>query len=126
MLLSLTVGSPSTPIPFGRFGEDFTREQLDDFVRTHLAPRVDDDTDPGTLVVNVRRGDYFDAENRAGFAFDQDAYLKVAVQRAYEQAEPEKIRVVSGQRHRLVPGTVGLDERLLGPDLLVRRVFACR
>lgn len=80
---------------FGRFGEDFSRAQLDDFVRAHLAPRVGSSQDPGTLVVNARRGDYFAAENRAGFAFDQDAYLKVAVARAFDQAQPERIRVVS-------------------------------
>lgn len=45
--------------------------------------------------MNLRRGDYFAAENRVGFVFDQDAYLKVAVPRAFESARPARIRVVS-------------------------------
>lgn len=81
---------------FGRFGEDFTRSQLDDFVNTHLASAIDRDGDPDELVVNVRRGDYFDVpENRVGFAMDQDAYLQTALRRAFDDARPQRIRVVS-------------------------------
>lgn len=81
---------------FGRFGEDFTRAQLDDFVSTRLAPAIDRTGDPDELVVNVRRGDYFDVpENRVGFAMDQDAYLRVAVGRAVAHARPQRVRVVS-------------------------------
>ncbi len=81
---------------FGRFGEDFTRYQLDDFIATCLAPSIVTTGDPDMLVVNVRRGDYFDVpENRAGFAVDQDAYLKAAVDRMFAQAHPRRILVVS-------------------------------
>lgn len=81
---------------FGRFGEDFTRAQLDGFVRSHLAPSIQTAGDPDMLVVNVRRGDYFDVpENRVGFAMDQDAYLRVAVRRVFDLGQPRRIRVVS-------------------------------
>jgi len=81
---------------FGRFGEDFGRSQLDDFVNAHLAPSIDVAADPDELVVNVRRGDYFDVpENRVGFAMDQDAYLRTAVQRVFDNGQPRRIRVVS-------------------------------
>lgn len=62
-----------------RFGVDFTRESLRAFIGECLAPALTpDETD--TLVVNVRRGDYYTADVfREMFGFDQLGYLRAAV-----------------------------------------------
>jgi hypothetical protein len=65
-----------------RFGVEFTRESLYRFVAECLAPYVEPDVS-GTLVVNVRRGDYYvGAAFRDKFGFDQLGYLREALERA--------------------------------------------
>lgn len=75
-----------------RFGEDFTRPQLDAFVRDMLAPELL--AAPGDdVVVNVRRGDYYAQPHlRAIYSFDQVGYLTEALRRI---APVTGIRVVS-------------------------------
>lgn len=62
-----------------RFGDEFTRAALDAFISDVLAPGVPTD-DSDTVVVNVRRGDYYAQEHlRARYAFDQVGYLAEAL-----------------------------------------------
>jgi hypothetical protein len=72
-----------------RFGESFTRAELGGFVDRYLQPvlRVRPDAArDDTLVVNVRRGDFFsDPAVRGLMSMDQPAYLRVAVELAREQ-----------------------------------------
>jgi len=75
---------------FQRFGTDFTREDLVAFVEDTLAPHILPDRS-GTLVVNIRRGDYY-TEFREKYAFDQVGYVREALTRF---ARVERIRVVS-------------------------------
>lgn len=66
---------------FQRFGHDFDGDDVDAFVRDDLAPRIEPDGSD-TLVVNVRRGDYYEhAGFRERFGFDQVGYLGVALER---------------------------------------------
>jgi len=75
-----------------RFGEQFSRAQLNDFVREVLAPGIPAATDDD-VIVNVRRGDYYaQAELRERYGFDQIGYLTDALQRVERS---ERIRVVS-------------------------------
>jgi hypothetical protein len=67
------------------FGADFTREDLEGFVRDYLldSPLLGDVTptdDDGPLTVNVRRGDYYSVPRFRGlYSFDVAEYLRVAV-----------------------------------------------
>lgn len=62
-----------------RFGVDFARDELDAFVRDALLPHVTPDT-TGTLVINVRRGDYYARpELRERYGFDQVGYVTAAL-----------------------------------------------
>ncbi len=75
-----------------RFGEDFTLETLEAFIAECLAPHIPADSS-GTLVINVRRGDYYEgALFRKMFGFDQLGYLREALERA---GPAERILVVS-------------------------------
>ena len=77
---------------FQRFGVDFSGEQVDAFVRDDLAPWIDADG-PGTVVVNVRRGDYYEHEGfRDMYAFDQAGYLRAALELS---GDADRILVVS-------------------------------
>jgi hypothetical protein len=65
---------------FQRFGVDFTGGEVDAFVRDDLAPGIEVDTS-GTLVINIRRGDYYAHEGfRDMYAFDQAGYLRAALE----------------------------------------------
>lgn len=64
-----------------RFGVDFTRESLDSFIADHLVPYIPADHS-GTLVINVRRGDYYSSPGlRERYGFDQLGYLGEALER---------------------------------------------
>jgi hypothetical protein len=80
---------------YGRFGEDFTRTHLEDFIRRRLihafAPSHDD-----AVVLNIRRGDYYDDRHVRGyFSFDLDAYLRTAVPALLRQRGASEIHIVS-------------------------------
>lgn len=75
---------------YQRFGTDFTAEDIRAFVLQTLAPHVAPDR-TGTLVVNVRRGDYY-GEFASKYAFDQVRYLRSALERI---APAERALVVS-------------------------------
>ena len=64
---------------YQRFGIDFTADDISAFVRETLAPHVIPD-DSGTLVINVRRGDYY-TEFIDKYAFDQVGYVSAALER---------------------------------------------
>lgn len=93
------------PLFFQRFGEDFSRAELDGFIREvvlasaglHRALDAHADlADPGTVTIHVRRGDYFsDDRYRPRFAMDIDNYLPEAVRRALAQGPVERFAIVS-------------------------------
>lgn len=64
---------------YQRFGVDFTADDVDVFVRAAVAPHIVPD-DSGTLVINVRRGDYY-TDFTDKYAFDQVAYVGAALDR---------------------------------------------
>ncbi len=83
-----------------RFGVEFTREELDGFIRRHLvgSPLLPSmDTDPRSLTVNIRRGDYYSVPTLRGrYAFDVPAYLDVALNAAVRSRGPvDRVHVVS-------------------------------
>lgn len=64
---------------YGRFGEDFTRSELHEFVVEFL-PTAAVGWRDDTVVINVRRGDYYSVPaNRGALGFDVSEYLRVAV-----------------------------------------------
>lgn len=75
-----------------RFGVDFSRDSLNEFIQDALAPRIA----PGpsdSLVVNVRRGDYYsDPYFRRLYGFDQIGYLRAALETV---GRVDRARVVS-------------------------------
>lgn len=82
------------------FGSDFSATQLDRFIRHRLldSPLLAraDQPSAGTVVVNVRRGDYYSVPKFAQlFAFDIAAYLAIAVERVRARGPIERIHVVS-------------------------------
>lgn len=88
------------PKHFQRFGRDFTRSQLDDFIRARLLTRefeaLAPDRDPGLLVVNVRRGDYYSNEEyRARYAMDIVRYVREAADLATAERAISRVAVVS-------------------------------
>ena len=68
------------------FGVDFTRAELHDFITARLlnAPALSGTPTPtGTIVVNVRRGDYYSNPLfRSRYGFDISAFLRVALREA--------------------------------------------
>jgi hypothetical protein len=64
---------------YQRFGTDFDAEDLAAFVSEFLAPRITPDL-TGTIVVNVRRGDYY-TDFYEKYAFDQVGYIADAMER---------------------------------------------
>ena len=66
------------------------------FVKRHLLPSFSQQPARGRLVVNVRRGDYFsDPAVRGYFGFDQEPYVRLAVEKVKANAEIAEIIVVS-------------------------------
>jgi hypothetical protein len=62
-----------------RFGVDFTREQLHQFVRDTLAPAIPEE-EPASVVINVRRGDYYAYDGfRAVYGMDIEGYVRTAL-----------------------------------------------
>jgi len=85
------------------FGTDFTREDLEAFVRGYLLdsplltePPLDSSADD-VLVLNVRRGDYYaDPRFRGLYSFDIAVYVREALTRSIEaDGAVTRIRVVS-------------------------------
>jgi hypothetical protein len=68
------------------FGVDFSRQQLHDFVREMLIPSIGSgDQSDDTVVVNVRRGDYYSVPaNRGRYGFDYLEYLRIALDEAVQ------------------------------------------
>lgn len=85
---------------FSEFGTDFTREELQRFVRefllgTPLLPRSGP-ADPGSVTLNVRRGDYYSQPHfRGTYGFDIPAYVEIALARAAAREPVERVLVVS-------------------------------
>lgn len=82
-----------------RFGVDFSRDELDGFIRRHLlGSRLAQPLDVAPrLTVNIRRGDYYSVPHLRGrYSFDIPAYLEVALEAAVRAEGPiERILVVS-------------------------------
>lgn len=83
-----------------RFGVEFTREELNAFIRRYLlgSPLARPDiVDPRSLVVNIRRGDYYtDPVLRGRYSFDIEAYLREALARAVHVGGAlDRVHVVS-------------------------------
>lgn len=83
-----------------RFGEEFTRQQLRDFIRQHLLPSEltrPEAARPRSVTVNVRRGDYYsDPVFRGRYSFDIEAYLDEALGRSVDVGGPvDHVLVVS-------------------------------
>jgi hypothetical protein len=78
-----------------RFGEDFSRSELHQFINAFLVtdqPKADF----GDVVVNVRRGEYYDLPHfRGTYSFDIPAYVEIALGRCAEVAPIERIVFVS-------------------------------
>lgn len=71
--------------------ESFIRERL--FAGTQMALR---DSDPGTVTVNVRRGDYYsDPVLRQLYGFDIAGYVRTAMEGSLSQAPVDAVEVVS-------------------------------
>lgn len=85
------------------FGRDFSRDQLQAFVRDYVtsSPRFAELVqrhagDASTVVVNVRRGDYYSVPlHRGRYSFDVVEYLREAIHRAREAAPIERVVIVS-------------------------------
>lgn len=75
---------------YQRFGTDFSADDVTAFVHDTLAPHIDPDR-TGTLVINVRRGDYY-SEFAGKYAFDQVGYIAAALERL---APADRVLVVS-------------------------------
>lgn len=63
---------------YQRFGIDFTRDQLQSFVREVFAARVPSGP-PDRLVVNVRRGDFYATQFEAKHGFEIASYVQAAL-----------------------------------------------
>lgn len=64
---------------YQRFGQDYSAAAVASFVASALTPHITPDiTD--TIVVNVRRGDYYTHDHlRSRYAFDQAGYVRAAL-----------------------------------------------
>ena len=85
---------------WSEFGSDFTREDLDAFVRDAIigSPLVPAGRpDPGLVTLNVRRGNYYSEPHfRKTYGFDIPAYVDMALDRATSTGgRIERILVVS-------------------------------
>ena len=84
---------------FQGWGIHYWPEHLERFVDVALAQTtlpLTPDEDEERVVVNVRRGDYFEPVFAHRYAFDQDAYLRVALARSAQVGAPvRRVHVVS-------------------------------
>lgn len=85
---------------FQGFGEEYTAQQLEEFIRRYLLPaellRGAARDDPGEVVVNVRRGDYYSVPAfRGNYSFDISAYVEEALRLQAGFAPISRITVVS-------------------------------
>ena len=79
-----------TPRLYQRFGVDYTREQLHNFIHTRLADSIPATRGDAT-VLNVRRGDYY-TTYRAEYGMNLSGYLQAAL----SHVDPsETLRIVS-------------------------------
>lgn len=76
---------------YQRFGVDFSREALHRFVREALAPSIPVDRSD-RVVVNVRRGDYYEGDFAQRYGFDVKGYVAEALAR---MDHVERVIVVS-------------------------------
>lgn len=91
---------PQPPEYYQRFGSDYSRSLLHDFVRgmlleSPLLAGVDDGGRGASVVVNVRRGDYALPGHWRNFGFELEPYLTEALRRAAARRGILGILVVS-------------------------------
>lgn len=91
---------PPPPEYFQRFGADFSRGVLHDFIRdmlrgSPLLTGVVEKSRRDEIVVNVRRGDYAHPGHRENFGFDLERYLVEALRRAVGRQPTAGLLVVS-------------------------------
>jgi hypothetical protein len=107
------------PLFFQEFGVDYSRDQKDALVRDVLAPgpirpvalAQPATTTPRTLVLNIRRGDYYAHEGfRHLYGFDVEAYTHEVLRRASALADLDAVEIVSDD----VPWCRDVVERLRG------------
>lgn len=108
-LIAARYSAPQSSIPlrarrvegfFQGFDEEYTAEQLENFVRGFLLPAdaLQDAArhDIGEVVVNVRRGDYYSVPQfRGNYSFDISAYVREALVTQQGIRPIERITVVS-------------------------------
>lgn len=87
-----------------RFGDEFTREQLQSFCRRQMlsseqfASRIEAmeaRIEPETVVINVRRGDYYGTHFEPEFGMRIDAYVREALRRQEDLAPVSNIQFIS-------------------------------
>ena len=71
-------------------------ERFVEFILKQTLLPIHPDPDAERVVVNVRRGDYFEQQFASRYAFDTEAYLRVALKRAGQMGRPvRRLHVVS-------------------------------
>ncbi|MDQ0922286.1 hypothetical protein QF038_000794 [Pseudarthrobacter sp. W1I19] len=82
---------------FQAFGTEYTRTELREFITTFLVPHLEPEVQaPGTVVVNIRRGDYYSVPHfRKAYGFNIAGYLEAALEVAKEAEDIPKATVVS-------------------------------
>lgn len=63
---------------YQRFGVDFSRAELRAFVREVLAPDIRSDPSH-RVVINIRRGDYYEGDFRRRYGFDLEGYVSAGL-----------------------------------------------
>ncbi len=88
------------------FGKDFSRVELENFIRECLCPpgspllveleKAEALATPGRVLVNVRRGDYYSVpKHRGEYSFDIGEYVRVALDELRSTGEIREICVIS-------------------------------
>jgi hypothetical protein len=78
------------------FGDDFDRATLADFVGQYLTGAETPEVDPERVVVNVRRGDYYDQPHfRGTYSFDIASYVEIALARMASRGPIPEVAFVS-------------------------------
>jgi hypothetical protein len=98
---------------YSRYGEDFSRAELNRFIDEFLPqPEARLAGLSGEVVINVRRGDYYDLPHfRGTYSFDIAGYVEIALQRCLAASPIDRVLFVSD----------GLDWCRLKLDGLARR-----